>query len=186
MISETDWAYFAGMLDGEGHLGIFRHYKTNSKDSCSRRGYEIETRMGVSNMNHDNIKQLQLMIGLGNITLINNKREYGVAVVSDLRFGPNNQREILPKVIPYLQQKKEQAQIIVEFLNYRSSILHNKKDRTEREQKYYEFEQRFEAATIKAKPWFALPNVRRKGRKRPLLTAPTVDCLTRSGEKEMK
>lgn len=165
MNKETDWAYFAGMLDGEGHLSIFRHYK---KSHVSKRGYEVETRMAISNMNHDNILQLQKLIGLGNITLVNNKREYGIAVVSDLRFSPNEQRNILPKIIPYLMQKKELATIITEFLQYRS--IPNK-NREEREQKYYEFEKRFEEAVIRAKPWFAIP-VSRKGRTKRALTAP--------------
>jgi hypothetical protein len=166
MIEETTWAYFAGMLDGEGSFSIFRHYKKDPH--VSKRGYEIETRVAVSNMNQNNILQLQKMVEKGHITLVNNKREYGIAVVADLRFSPNEQRYILPKVLPYLIQKKELATIILEFLEYRSTPNKIKEDR---EQKYYQFEKRFEEAVLRAKPWLA-NLISKKGKPKRILTAP--------------
>lgn len=45
MISETDYAYVAGLFDGEGSLVIAKHFaKTNH---CGKRGWVWELRMTI-------------------------------------------------------------------------------------------------------------------------------------------
>jgi hypothetical protein len=147
-MEETDWAYFAGMIDGEGHLGLFRHYKHNG--SVSKRGYEIEPKLNITNMNKQNLIVMQETIKLGNlITCVYRRKGIDPFEGYELRFSVNEQRKIYPKIIPYLIQKKEVAEIILKLLDYRLS----KKDRDFTEKFYLEIEEEFRNAVMKGKPW---------------------------------
>jgi hypothetical protein len=156
-IKETDLAYFAGMLDGEGHVSIFRHRKKR----CSKRGYEIEPIMTLSNMNQENVFALQKLLNMGRVYLAKHKRKCGVIIVAHLIFSVNDQRIIIPQILPYVMQKKERLEIIKAFLDYRSTT---NKTFDERELKYYQFEKQFEQATYRAKPWMLITPISAKGR----------------------
>jgi hypothetical protein len=167
LIPETTWAYFSGMLDGEGHVSIIRHKKPNP----SKRGYEIETMMNLSGMDIESISQLQRLIGYGKIVLVKHKRQCGIITVAYLRFSVSEQRLIIPKVLPYLMQKKERLEIIKSFLEYR---LIKNKPFEERELKYYQFEKQFEDAMFRAKPWMLLTPIAKKGRPHKPVTPPKI------------
>jgi|WetSurMetagenome_2_1015567.scaffolds.fasta_scaffold53982_6 hypothetical protein len=147
-MQETDWAYLAGMIDGEGHIGLFRHYKKNC--NVSKRGYEIEPRLNVTNMNKQNLIIIKEIIQLGSlITCVYRRKGIEPFEGYELRFGVNDQRIIYPKIITYLIQKKELAEIILKLLDYRL----NKKDREFTEKFYLELEEEFRTAVMKGKPW---------------------------------
>jgi hypothetical protein len=158
-IPETTWAYLAGMVDGEGCIMLFRHYKNPKllkKWKGSNRGYELEPRVNINSMNKHNIEFIKNSIcGLGNIVVMRFKREGEVAAIGyDLRFYPNAQRIILPKIIPYLVQKKERAIVLMKLLDYRSQ---KNKDPIFREKLYLQLEDEMRGLIIKEKPWLIDP-----------------------------
>lgn len=159
------------MLDGEGYISLWRHYrKTNS----SSRGYEIESKMSMSNMNHENMIQLQKALGIGRIIIAKHKRECGIITVAHLYFNVVEQQIIIPKVLPYIMQKKERLEIMKEFLEYRNSTKKTNIPVEERELKYYRLEQQFEQALYRTKPWMLIKPVKAKGRPYRPVTPPKI------------
>ena len=157
--TETIWAYLAEMLDGEGHFGILHHYKKNW--AVSRRGYESEPRIVLSGMSRKHLETIKEMVSMGNIVPLRTKktRERGIDCCTfELRFSPNNQRIILPKVIPYLILKRGQAEVLLEFLVFRQ----NKISKARKEIGYSLLEDKFKQAVLDSKPWLSEGYSRKK------------------------
>lgn len=176
-ITETDWAYLAGMIDGEGCLALFRHFQKKVTVTSSR-GYELEPRMSIANMNQKNMEDIKQFLQLGNITKVvshKDDEEGTPRIIYDLRFGPNNQRIILPKVLPYLRQKKARAEIILELLKLRDEKKLSKQTKESKailEIKYLELEKRMCESEIIEKPWILTAKSRRGRRERLNISMP--------------
>lgn len=156
VILETDWAYIAGMIDGEGHLTIFRHYKKQGI-RISSRGYDLEPRLHIANMNLKNLEYIKNKINLGHIQKLKIKREDGVMVSYELRFNPSEIILIIPNILPYLSQKKSRAMILYKFLSFRAKgsmrTRLNQKLKPLIEQYYLDLEEEMAKATLEEKPW---------------------------------
>lgn len=166
IVIDTTWAYLAGMLDGEGYFSLTRHYKYHSR--VSSRGYDLYSRIVLSNMNLENLNQIQQLTGFGRIQILRNKKKDGrICITYELRFCPNEQRTILPKITPYLIQKKTRAKILLKLLDFRAkgSMISATKVKPLIEQYYLDLEQQLEQATLKEKPW-SLTATSKKGRKK--------------------
>ena len=104
--SETDWAYFAGMIDGEGHVGLYRH-----RDKKCKRGYSYRVVLGITNT------QIPLLLDLqrrfGGIVHEQGKSGFSDKPVFGLRFSANAMRDILPRVLPYIVLKKKDLEIML-------------------------------------------------------------------------
>ena len=147
---ETTWAYLAGMVDGEGCMSIFRHYKNRK---VSKRGYEVEPRLMIANMNKETLTDIIALTGLGRVTtLVLKRKDQDPFENYEIRYNVGEQRIILPKILPYLMQKKDMAEIVLRLLNYRL----DPKDRAFTENFYLELEEEYRCAMIKSKPWLLL------------------------------
>lgn len=100
--TETDWAWLAGAIDGEGSLGFYTHYSD----------YQIALR--VFNTNREFIEKASILMD-SNITptssIISTKPCWcaGVYQYDKILF-------ILEKVLPYLTAKKWIAELIITYL----------------------------------------------------------------------
>lgn len=105
-LHETDYAYFAGILDGEGHVGLYRH-----RDKKCKRGFAWRVMMGVTNT------QIPLLLDLqrrfGGVIEKQGKSAFNGRQVWGLRFSTNAMRAILPKLLPYLILKRRDAEIML-------------------------------------------------------------------------
>ena len=104
MPSNIDRAYLAGIIDGEGSIGIDNHggHRTPS------------VRITITNSNLNLLAELKALWG-GNLTS-RRKRKVGWKETSDLIFGGSlATTKILEAVQPYLIAKKEQCAIALEF-----------------------------------------------------------------------
>jgi hypothetical protein len=128
MPTETDWAYFAGLIDGEAYIDIF--LRQNPTDVKTRRGYAREFKLQVAGSSRKLLEQVQENIGsLGKITTHRRdkeEQEKGWNEYYTLRFSHNQQRMILPKIMPYLILKKPLANIVLRALNIISTIPQSK------------------------------------------------------------
>jgi hypothetical protein len=113
-IPETFWAYFAGMVDGEGYLKIW-HIKQNKV----KRGYAREYRLAIGLGNKEPLEQMRAKLGMGKIYAHYRQPDQTEESLSsyDLRFWAGDCRVILPKIMPYLIQKKRLAEIMIQCLN---------------------------------------------------------------------
>jgi hypothetical protein len=151
-IKDTDYAYLAGMIDGEGYISILHH---NKKIKVSCRGYELESTLKLTSMNKDLLDSIQKTFNMGKIVVMKDKRrreeDDTIILIYDLRFRVSEQRIILPKVIPYLRYKKKIAEIILNFLTIRQSPIPQKA----KEEEYKKTELQLYDAVMIAKPWLA-------------------------------
>ena len=111
-MEETFYAYVAGMLDADGHIGE------------GRNKYKVT----IANNHRPMLEHIQFHLG-GNIVAderINKKITY------QLCFRIHEQIELLPKIIPYLIVKKEKAINRLKYLqsnnNYRQRNMRDYRD----------------------------------------------------------
>lgn len=105
MLSESEnYAYIAGLLDGEGCF------------YAETRKYVISLpSVYISNTNKRVLEWVQEVLGYGrleNHSPNNPKYRQGYRLI----FGANNLRKLLPKIIPYLKIKRLQAIFLKEIL----------------------------------------------------------------------
>ena len=116
---KTKYAYMAGMLDGEGYIGLSKFGGDSSKKYNHKWTYKA--RVIVSNCNLDLIKWIQSNFG-GFIS----KKTRGVNDYQGYNLQIGYHDKWLPKVIPYMVGKKKKAELLMEA----SKLLNQRKKKT--------------------------------------------------------
>lgn len=100
-------AYWAGVIDGEGCLSIYR--SKGKRGGCT-------ARIHVANTKREWLEQLQAEIDAGKLTtprangpLVNAKH------LSDLWFNRPEMEALLPQVRPFLRMKGQQADLLAQY-----------------------------------------------------------------------
>jgi len=111
-IALNDLAYIAGFIDGEGSLGIRKRVKKNTGNS-----YHTAF-LVIHNTYEPTMKWLQALIGgsLRKIPQYSKNKKVKHKDIFVLSIEPRILRVFLPRVLPYLKQKKEHAEILLIFL----------------------------------------------------------------------
>ena len=118
-LSDTDAAYIAGILDGEGSFIIGKH-RSKTKH-CSTRGFNWELRITVGMTETpalDFIKEIYQKKRLRVSNTKSGKICYYITLYS------NEIRQTLPKLMLYLKVKKRQAELLMKAV----SIIGPKRD----------------------------------------------------------
>jgi len=105
-LNEFNWSYFAGFIDGDGSFQLIK-----GKSKITKTGYKWVAIFYLANANPRPLKLLQKKVG-GKIHAITKgfgPIYYYVATSKALR-------KMLPKILPFLIIKKEQAQLLLEAL----------------------------------------------------------------------
>ena len=106
-MKRTELAYIAGIVDGEGYIGISAdHRKRNPDKPCWR------LRVAVTNTNEWLVQYLKFSIGGGVILLKNSKNPKPCYQWSTDR---GKAAEFLKLILPYLQLKRPQAELAIKF-----------------------------------------------------------------------
>lgn len=110
---DTDLAWLAGILDGEGFIGISRWEK------------KIVKRVSITNTSYELLAKVSRIYHLMNLRFHwnyckpkNRKEEFMILTVSS--YG--SIKKLLNSIMPYLTSKKAQALKMLEFISYRESI----------------------------------------------------------------
>jgi hypothetical protein len=115
---QVSWEYLAGFVDGEGSIGIHKSYH-------GRKWVCLTPCFQVSNTNREILEALKEKVGFGTIT-------------QDKRTGKNwrptynycvqgfKVKLILQQLLPYLQLKKKQAELVIRFIEIREQQLKGK------------------------------------------------------------
>jgi hypothetical protein len=122
-VTETEWAYLAGVMDGDGSIMIHR----NSSLARTRKytdGWRRQYIMIISSVSVDFLNKLHNIVKLGKVRVysFNDKRfdgkdgVYHCRYQRSLRFEANEMRAILPRIIPYLVLKKDIAEIVLKSM----------------------------------------------------------------------
>ena len=111
---DTDAAYFAGFVDGEGTISLAR-----AKRRGGRIGVRYRPYLSVANTNLDVLVGLQNQCGNGRVI-----NKFTTTRVSPMRrdlfaldLGAEQMRRVLPVLLPHLRIKSRQAQLLCEFLD---------------------------------------------------------------------
>ena len=116
-LTDIQCAYLAALIDGEGHLGMAL-YKRGGKT------FSAQTRMVIS-LTSEVLHSIHAEYGFGSIYVWKNKNPKHKDRI-DWKIGSNEGREVLPKLIPFLKIKKQQCELLIEYL-----ALANRKNRTQ-------------------------------------------------------
>ncbi len=114
-LTKTEKAYIAGIIDGEGSIGIYKHRRPKST-----KGYTYENSLIVVNTNTILMNYLKEKLG-GSIRerkkpKLNWKLSYSWQVYCNSCYS------ILKQILPYLQIKKKRTELSIEFYEILSSL----------------------------------------------------------------
>ena len=112
-LSEIDLAYLAGILDGEGFIGITKY----KKSSC-KRGFSYQIRVQVGTKDSVISKECYNITGFGRYHKSNCNTFYWITEA-------NSAYAVLKLVIPYLRLKKKQAQLCIDLYERANSGKRN-------------------------------------------------------------
>jgi len=113
-MSATEKAYVAGIVDGEGTIGIVREVR---KENVS--GYRFKPYFTVSNTDMKLLWWLQNTTGVGYIVPDGaaQRSRHDRRPLSRWRLTKRQLMWLLPQIKPYLVIKKEQAELAIKFGN---------------------------------------------------------------------
>lgn len=119
LLSETDKAWLAGFIDGEGYIGIVRSRKKitgQSSDTLLYHPWVIVTSTDVKVL-----EDIQLVVSTQKRASLSRTAGHKAAYqIKITKF--NDVVLLLEAVLPYLRLKHKQAKILVEFCKYRDSV----------------------------------------------------------------
>ena len=105
-MNKTDLAYIAGIVDGEGYIGISAdHRKRNPNRPCWR------LRVTVTNTNEWLMQFLKFSFG----GIIDLKRSSSLKPCYNWTLCRSNAAEFLKLILPYLRLKRPQAELAIKF-----------------------------------------------------------------------
>jgi hypothetical protein len=102
MSHKTDYAYIAGLIDGEGCIHIEKIHKDFTKRPSPQ--YQLKVFIGMTSL--DCIKKIQSIFGG---KFYSREREGTRFRSYNWYIFSNNAVNVLKKTLPYLQEKKEQV-----------------------------------------------------------------------------
>ena len=104
--------YLAGFIDGEGYLSVLTH-----KDSRTSRGYTLHPIINISGSEKDVLDEINRLVK-GRIRT--KQKQKGCKKVYDIQIQDlEGIKNCLKVISPYLLIKKEQATLLIEFVNLR-------------------------------------------------------------------
>ena len=109
-MTETDYAWLAGIVDGEGSFVISR-----TRVQENRVGFSYRGAMNISNTSEEMMKHILKITGVGNLTRLPESR-FDWKDRFNYNASAGAVRVLLPKIMPYLVLKRPQAEVMTEFL----------------------------------------------------------------------
>ena len=122
-VEETDIAWLAGIIDGEGYLTLLQCGLRGKLKLIKKPTKTIHVLIGVNNTHPLMLVKLTNIyydLGLSFHSVLrtpkNKKHKPSIAVVVT---GNRNCKKLLEKIFPYLSNKKNQASVMLSYLEYR-------------------------------------------------------------------
>jgi len=119
-LSETQKAWLAGFIDGEGYIGTTFQRKKETKHSAASPRYHPY--LIIVNTDKKVLLYIKELIGDGRLYILNktsgNKRESFQYKLTKM----NALLTVLEAVLPYLRVKQEQCKLLISFINKRKNV----------------------------------------------------------------
>jgi hypothetical protein len=108
-MKNLDWAYYAGLFDGEGSVVLAFCQRQTATKSCKKYSWVSNASLRISNNNPMAFYELEEKFG-GKIHLHKNKKNHVWIVQGNLAT------EFAEKIIPYSRLKAEQLDVFLDFM----------------------------------------------------------------------
>jgi hypothetical protein len=108
-VEQTDLAWAAGFIDGEGCIRVDKYYSRTSVNPSHALS------LSVSNTNREILKWFKNFFGMGHISK-NGKNPLSKRNSYQWRVYSDDAAKVLTGVLPYLREKKEQADYALDFI----------------------------------------------------------------------
>ncbi len=108
-MKRTDWAYAAGIIDGEGCIIL----KCNRSASTHRPSYQIA--LAVSSTNEWLCQYLKMLFGAGTVRLKEYPKSKRQSPCWEFRIFSRKAYTALKLVLPYLNLKRPEAELAISF-----------------------------------------------------------------------
>lgn len=115
-MKESNWSYLAGLIDGEGYIGITkgcRYYTDKENNTTKYPAYSIN--ITISNNSLDLMKYLVEHFGGKYYTHTRSNPNANIGFMWQPK-GIKNKEKLLLAVLPHLVIKTRQAQLILDFI----------------------------------------------------------------------
>jgi hypothetical protein len=118
-LKETDWAWLAGFIDGEGHLSIRRSYAENTNATRRTRTSDgwtwYSARVSVHNTHQVAIERAAAM--MDGVATKRRKQAHNVLDIYSVEVSARLKvQEILQHIVPYMIVKRDMALLILDFV----------------------------------------------------------------------
>ena len=126
-MKDANWPYLAGMIDGEGHIGITKgcRYWTN-KDGVKTK-YPAYT-LQISVANNSLVLMKYLISHFGGVYYTHTRKNPNANIgYTWLPKGIKNKEKLLLCAIPYLVIKRKQAELALQFIRMDGETNPNKR-----------------------------------------------------------
>lgn len=115
MTNKEKLSYISGILDGEGYFGLSKSSRKNKTEYRARIAIGINDKTGLIPIQE--VFGGKIRVGTVKVNHTT-KQEYSPAYI--LSFASESKvREICEALLPYLRIKKEQAKVLIDFLDYK-------------------------------------------------------------------
>lgn len=108
-LSIAEAAYLAGILDGEGWIGVARRKRTWATEPD--REYYLRPACSIGQAKRELLDYIVGLVGAGSF-----RKRKGDRIFYELKFDTSTLRWLLPEVMPYLVLKRRQAELVLSFI----------------------------------------------------------------------
>lgn len=119
-ISDIEMSWLAGILDGEGSIGISRMMSHRKNPTLTPRISIGNTNMDIINHVVDILKRIPITMFVEKRQKVNNKNWKQASVIQISHIS--GVKSLLDKVTPFLIGKKSQAELLLSFVNSRMEV----------------------------------------------------------------
>lgn len=130
-MKKVDWAYLAGLIDGDGSIYILRHRDKRKLHQFGNYSYAITVQIGIRDEWF--VRWLKVMFG-GSIWKPSKLKPPHINQTWYWRVSQRQALDFLKPLMPYLRLKKAQAELSIKFqLNKRIPIEYSRLPKTTKE-----------------------------------------------------
>lgn len=128
-LSSAERGWLAGIVDGEGHLGLYKYHYHFKSSYLAKRQFTWRPILTISNTKLELIRRAQEICKGGSIRAMAPSKE-GYRTCYRLLLTAGKIRQVTPKIMPYLTAKKDEAILLLKSLELITSykndhILHD-------------------------------------------------------------
>lgn len=119
-MTNEQWTWLAGFIDGEGYLGLTHQVKVASGSSAATPRYHPY--LIITNTNKRAIEHIHTLLGTGRVYKIRRHDDKSKNAYQFKVTKANDLLTVLEQLKSFLKIKGEQCELLIDYLKYRTTI----------------------------------------------------------------